>query len=321
MIGLVTVSAASLIANPFSKQYTIALRDISLNGDLLLACPLKKLPLGAAFGAEIWLEHKLETLDYGEVRSRFILHPFETGVFRRDPGSWRWSRPGGGEVVFQTQDEEKNPRGLRKPQGWGRLVKASKFRCYVQNAVQLWTTDSGQQIVCDDGWELYYHDGSLELILAPDTSQWSVASSGKYITSIKAGDTEVASIRWRQSGMPEDATIGITAYSFHWAPGLLLSKVSNEDGDLFTFAYHANNLLRELRRPNADPVPFQWREMVGSPSTGASLPYVLVKAGETEYTYKNHKGHISIDACSTAGKKEALEIVMRYGRILSIKQK
>lgn len=317
---LVSAYSLPMLAAPFSKQYEICIRDISLDGDLRLACSLRKLVLGGKYGAEVWLEHKLEVLDYGEVRSRFVLHPFETGVFRHDPGSWRWIRPGGGEITFSVSDEVEKSRAVAKPRLWNRIGATGKFRTYERNFVQLWTLTSGGQVICDEGWELYYRNGALEIILMPDDNELLVVSAGKRITAISTGGRQIASARWRIGDGPEQMILGKMVFDFSWERKLYLSSVSDMDGVKYAFSYHPNGLLRDFSKPDNHTVTLRWRYNEQE-ANGIALPFILAGVGESEYAYAKSGGRIHIDVSAPGKYRERLVATVRYGRVISIDQK
>lgn len=110
------------------------------------------------------------------------------------------------------------------------------------------------------------------------------------------------------------------AFDFQWKPRLLLSRVSTGRGELYAFNHHDNDLLRDLTRPDRAKVAFGWTEVADRLAGNAPLPFTLAKVDESEYRYRAGQGRILIEVKARQGKSERMEVVTRYGRILSVKE-
>lgn len=319
ILALVTWTL-SASGNPFSRAYVLALENITMTGDLLLPCPLQTLALDEPTGVEIWLEHKLETLDYGQARSRFVLHPFETGVFPRGPGVLAWLRPGGGEVLF-TDQQDTTALPPRWPQSWSSQSTSRPLRCYQAEGVELWISATGGQVICDDGWELCHQHGELAAIRSPTGVMWRIAASGRRVLSVMRGTEQVAAIQWRSDLTPDTLLAGGELFRFSRGPGSSLAEVRGAAGRLYGFSYDDRNLLCRMAWPSGPDVEVDWNR-VRDFTRGDSL-YVLLftvaRVGPLRYEYENRQGVISLRTFSGAKPRDVLTVVTRYGRIVSVR--
>lgn len=308
-------------ASPFNKPYVLTHKSVTVDGDLALPCPLTRLALDNKTVVEVWLEHRIVCLDYGEVRSHFILHPFETGLFPRGTKGWDWLRPGGGGLFFSKKHEVKIDAGRLRPKNKRDRPVGQPTSCYQAEGVELWIFESGWQAICDSGWVLWHREGSLDTFFSPDGDSWSVTASGKRITSIRANEHEVASIVWTHDLTAKSVLIENSHYYFAYRGGQL-AGVSLEEMPIYSFQYASNMLLREIVQQNTGSVSFAWNEVPHylRGDTPYALPFHLAAAGSLKYSYKNDDGVISIRSSSPGMKDGGIKVVTRYGRIISLKE-
>lgn len=318
--------AVSVEAHPFLRDYVVALDDLRIDGDLRLAVPLCVWRLDEETFIDVVLDHQQEPLEYGEVRSRMDLLPFQTCVFPQRPGVWRWQRPGGGQVVFDSR--RGTPKASRPllsaiKRERGRLPDAP-FAWYAEGTMWLAVEPSERwQAIVDDGWVLVYEGGVLRSITTPQGRYLQATCSGRHITAIHEDGRQRVRVEWTAAGAPSSLWVDGEQSRFRVSPSELVESVEDESGaTLAEFDYHASLGLIEFASMASEPARcFKWKRNAnyGHGDVDQRKPYSLIAAGVVRYSFDSNRGVIRLERIEeTTGVVKRLRIGMRYGKILWI---
>lgn len=307
-------------SDPFLRPYVLALDSLRDDGDLLLTVPLRKWRLDDETDIDVVLAHRQESLEYGEVRSRFDLLPFQTSVMPAAGGAWVWLRPGGGTVRFEpprgnsTRGTAQEGTSKKKAD---KMAKAS-WEVFTHGRTRLtilWPEKS--QIIEDGGWVLSYQCGAINALKAPSGRQFIVTSVGRNITRVSENNVLRAEVVWSPLNLPIRLWLDGEMIHFKTDDAGMIDKVTTEAGDtLAGFAYHRSQLLASIARPGFSEQAFEW-QLLPDFTRGDSLyrkPYAVRSAGEVRYGYYIRRDVIHLSS-ESANQAKRLKIGMQYGKV------
>jgi hypothetical protein len=315
LVALCGIDPLRGAGDPFLRSYRLALDDLGTDGDLVLTLPLCKWRLDDDTDIDVALEHRQESREYGDVRSRFDLRPFQTAIIRAGQDTWLWLRPGGGTVRFErAQGERSNARE------W----VSNHRRTYTNGTVRLTVLETpNRQTIDDDGWRLSYEEGALQSLRSPKGREFKVAAKGSCIYKIIEKDAIRAEIDWNDAGEPLRLRLdGKTIVFDTYENGGLKNAFSKIDGATVVFTYHESGMLASFTRRGLPPRAFNWRFLTDS-VRGDSLyrnTYALLSADDIRYGYEMRNETIYLSANSERGPK-SMEVAVRYGKIYSITER
>lgn len=306
--------------DPFLRPYVLALDDLGSDGDLVLTVPLRKWRLDDETDIDVLLTHRQESLEYGDVRSRFDLLPFQTSVMPAGAGAWTWLRPGGGTVRFESLQSkairERAGKGTSRPVAV-RLAAGSR-QVFSNGKTRLTVSWSdNQQTIEDSRWVFSYKGGALYALKAPSGRQFVVTSAGRNITRVSENEVLRAEIEWSKTALP--VRLWLDGETIHFKvddTGVLVNVTTGAGDKIAGFTYHKSGLLASITRPSLPLRAFEW-QFLKDYTRGDSIyrkPYALLSASGTRYGYNIQNDVIYLSAESVNYSKR-LNIGLQYGKV------
>lgn len=316
---LVTFSLIScnLSGNPFEQRSDLKLDRLRLDGDLYFVLPLCKMGLGEEW-VDVYLDHEMRPLDYGDAQSTLLLRPFITYVYSlRDEGNI-WVRPGGGDILFRPEDccqkrDEQSADSTFSEDGW------ENCQIYRREGVTMYM-DRGRHrsAICDGGWVLLYRNESLYALVTPRKRRIDVGFCGRMITSLTEERTVIASIRSDSMQRSMEVKVGDRIYKFRLNEVGQITQLKGEARPTTVLFGFDRGLLASVQSGEEYLFDCEWQENLDA-RCGDSFyqkPWHIKRVGEVSYGYSVSDGMVRLSVQGGSGKVRKLRVGMNYGRIL-----
>jgi hypothetical protein len=308
------------MAHPFFPQTGLALGDMDRDGDLIMRLPITGLKTQDGDTVEVTLEHRQETGDFGEVKSRFILRPFETGIWERQEGEVGWQPPYGFEIVFSAKwhetlatDHFPLPSIGKSDVAWTSMKTA--------DGIRLWWNASELAVLEQAKWLMVYRNGGLAEIRSPKGTGMMITSSGRRVTEWRDGNKILGQIEWEESS-PRILHTPNGDYVFRLDEnGRVLAVLDARlDVDVLRIHYAKTGMVSRVWTLGAGEVTIDWRanEGYGCGDSFYRKPYSVARMGNVKYRYHRDGNIVRMDMTAGDGTKRILRWKMLNGRIISV---
>jgi hypothetical protein len=273
--------------------------------DLFLRIKLCTIESSDEISFEVFLEHAMEAGDYGTIKSRFRLRPFETSVWEREAGEFIWERPGGGNVILSLQ---KNMTDSSLP-GFARI-----------GAITAKWDETGVSEVKTGQWELNYENGGLISIRHLEGRPVAVRSGAGKVNELKFGQKTLANVIWGKNGNPEKLHCGTDTWLFvEDGNGRLASVTDSAIGaTIVEFSYGEEGLVSQVKRIGGKTMTISWRENpdFGRGDSFYKKPFGVAKINDTRYEYARKGNRVKMGMKPSQSKWRHLKWEFKNGKAI-----